>query len=199
MLLVTTAMKPASDFTTPRKLIFPISRHFLPVEHPEPPCCCTTGLKNGSRFPFMAHFFSSGLGCLVASAALVAAAGLAATEAAGLVSGVAFTCCLGACAAGFRVGAAACATNFWVGAGAAAFGAGADACTAGFGAGAAAFTAAATFGAADAGAMTGLAAAVCGLAAGVGALPGAAAGAFFATDCVCRVSTNLPDAPGVNS
>src|SRR5205807_7778250 len=102
MLLVTTAMKPASDFTTPRRLMFPISRHFLPVEHPEPPCCCTTGLKNGSRFPFIAHFFSSGLGCcLVASAPLLAADGLAATEAAVLVSGVAFTCCFGACAAGF--------------------------------------------------------------------------------------------------
>ncbi len=35
-LLVTTAMKPPSDFTTPRTLICPISRHFFPVEHPEP-------------------------------------------------------------------------------------------------------------------------------------------------------------------
>ena len=68
-LLVTTAMKPASDFTTPRRLIAPISRHFFPVEHPEP-FCCTTGLKNGSRFPFIAHFFSSGLGCLESAGGL---------------------------------------------------------------------------------------------------------------------------------
>src|SRR5579871_2187306 len=61
MLLVTTAINPPSDFTTPRKLIPLISRHFFPVEQPEP-CCCTTGLKNGSRFPFIAHFFSSALG-----------------------------------------------------------------------------------------------------------------------------------------
>src|ERR1700733_10419306 len=60
-------MKPLSDFTTPRKLIWPISRHFLPVEQPEPEDCCTTGLKNGSRFPLIAHFFSSGLGVLEAS------------------------------------------------------------------------------------------------------------------------------------
>src|ERR1017187_10077326 len=56
-------MKPVSDFTTPRRLIAPISRHFFPVEQPEP-FCCTTGLKNGSRLPLIAHFFSSlgGLG-----------------------------------------------------------------------------------------------------------------------------------------
>src|SRR5580658_4984971 len=65
MLLVTTAMKPLSDFTTPRRLIAPISRHFFPVEQPEPPCC-TTGLKNGSRFPLIDHFLSSGLGSLAA-------------------------------------------------------------------------------------------------------------------------------------
>src|ERR1700674_1909931 len=66
-------MKPVSDFTTPRRLIAPISRHFLPVEQPEP-FCCTTGLKNGSRLPVIAHFFSSGLGCLV-PASLLAVAG----------------------------------------------------------------------------------------------------------------------------
>src|SRR5215469_13207949 len=79
MLLVTTAMKPLSDFTTPRRAIALISRHFLPVEQPDP-CCCTTGLKNGSRLPFMAHFFSSGLGLDVSpgfSRAEAAAAGLA--------------------------------------------------------------------------------------------------------------------------
>src|SRR5882757_771300 len=36
----------------------PISRHFLPVLHPEPPARLTTGLINGSRLPDMAHFFS---------------------------------------------------------------------------------------------------------------------------------------------
>src|ERR1700758_3732178 len=55
-------MKPVSDFTTPRTLICPMSRHFLPVEQPEPEFCCTTGLKNGSRLPFIAHFFCSGFG-----------------------------------------------------------------------------------------------------------------------------------------
>src|SRR5208337_1788571 len=75
-------MKPFSDFTTPRKLICPISRHFFPVEHPEPVGCCTTGLKNGSRLPLIAHFFSSGFGALGASALLLASAALA-TGAAG--------------------------------------------------------------------------------------------------------------------
>src|SRR5208282_759658 len=66
-------MKPLSDFTTPRRLICPISRHFFPVEHPDPAACCTTGLKNGSRFPVMAHFFSSGFG-LAATSLLPSAA-----------------------------------------------------------------------------------------------------------------------------
>src|SRR5580700_10600633 len=69
-------MKPPSDFTTPRKLICPISRHFFPVEQPEPVGCCTTGLKNGSRLPLMAHFFSSGFGALGDSAILPASAAL---------------------------------------------------------------------------------------------------------------------------
>src|SRR5260370_9460123 len=61
-------MKPLSDFTTPRRLICPISRHFFPVEQPDPPACDTTGLTKGSRFPVIDHFFSSGFACLVASA-----------------------------------------------------------------------------------------------------------------------------------
>src|SRR6202045_2481361 len=66
-------MKPLSDFTTPRRLIAPMSRHFFPVEQPEP-FCCTTGLKNGSRFPLIAHFFfSSGLGSFVAAVLLAVA------------------------------------------------------------------------------------------------------------------------------
>src|SRR5579864_5108508 len=92
MLLVTTAMKPLSDFTTPRRLIAPISRHFFPVEQPEPPPCCTTGLKNGSRFPFIAHFFSCGLGAGEAAAFLPASAP-------GLFLSAADT--LGSCAATF--------------------------------------------------------------------------------------------------
>src|ERR1700722_2794916 len=79
-------MKPTSDLTTPRTLMWPISRHFFPVEQPDPPACCTTGLKNGSRLPFMAHFFSSGGACFEASV-LTSSAGFRAT--AGLTSGVA--------------------------------------------------------------------------------------------------------------
>src|SRR6266404_2272080 len=33
----------------------PISRHFLPVLHPEPPAWLTTGLMKGSRLPFAAY------------------------------------------------------------------------------------------------------------------------------------------------
>src|ERR1700691_4520476 len=67
-------IKPLSDLTTPRRLICPISRHFFPVEQPEPVGCCTTGLKKGSRLPFIAHFFSSGCGGLGASPITLAAA-----------------------------------------------------------------------------------------------------------------------------
>src|ERR1700756_1354328 len=77
-------MKPLSLFTTPCRLICPISRHFFPVEHPEPVGCCTTGLKKGSRLPFIAHFFSSGFG--------LAASGFA--SATGFVSGTALTTAL---------------------------------------------------------------------------------------------------------
>src|ERR1700683_1371275 len=66
-------MNPLSDFTTPRTLICPISRHFFPVEHPAVVVCCVIGLKNGSRLPFIAHFFSSGFGGLAASALLLGA------------------------------------------------------------------------------------------------------------------------------
>src|SRR5215813_2988497 len=38
--------------------MFPISKHFLPVLHPEPPARFTTGLINGSRLPVMLHFLS---------------------------------------------------------------------------------------------------------------------------------------------
>src|SRR5580700_10266304 len=90
-------MKPLSDFTTPRRLICPISRHFFPVEQPEPAGCCTTGLKKGSRFPFIAHFFSSGFGAFGASAVLPEAAGFSVSLAAILVVGAAgFAAVLGA-------------------------------------------------------------------------------------------------------
>src|SRR5215813_9135330 len=38
--------------------MLPISRHFLPVLHPEPPARFTTGLMKGSRLPLMLHFLS---------------------------------------------------------------------------------------------------------------------------------------------
>src|SRR5579864_4365503 len=78
-------MKPLSDFTTPRKLMAPISTHFLPVEQPEP-FCCTTGLKKGSRFPLIAHFLSSfGLAASAVLAGSAAAAGFSAGTAAAAV------------------------------------------------------------------------------------------------------------------
>src|SRR5438270_3792102 len=84
-------MKPVSDLTTPRTLMAPISRHFLPVAQPEP-CCCTTGLKNGSRLPAIAHFFPSGLGCFGASATFI---GTAAAKGLALAATTVFTgCCL---------------------------------------------------------------------------------------------------------
>src|ERR1039458_6189317 len=90
-------MKPVSDFTTPRRLIALISRHFFPVKQPEP-LVCTTGLKNGSRFPFIAHFFSSGLGLesvLVAGAGAAAAGALTAGAADFATTGAALDCCFG--------------------------------------------------------------------------------------------------------
>src|SRR5712692_11772742 len=55
-------MKPLSACTTPRRLIVPISRHFLPLLQPEPPAWLTTGLMKGSRLPF-AVFLLSGTAC----------------------------------------------------------------------------------------------------------------------------------------
>src|ERR1700722_13514927 len=92
-------MKPASDLTTPRRLMFPISRHFFPVEQPDPVGCCTTGLKNGSRLPFIAHFLSSAFGPgLAASPPLsntglgagASATGIAAATVAGLLATAGF-------------------------------------------------------------------------------------------------------------
>src|SRR5579871_1182991 len=166
MLFVTTAMKPLSDFTTPRRLMALISRHFLPVEQPDP-CCCTTGLKNGSRFPFIAHFLSSALG-------LAGSAGFA-SAATALAGAAPFASCLAATA----LGAAALATAVFA---SATFVAGAAfvvvaTATAAFGAGAA--FAAAT-GADFAGAVAAL------FATGAAALD---------PSSVCRISTNFPAGP----
>src|SRR5215467_9535332 len=90
-------MKPVSDFTTPRRLIAPISRHFFPDEQPDPDCCAT-GLKNGSRLPFIAHFLSSRLVGLGASATFTAAAG--ATAGAGFVGARILACFASVLAAG---------------------------------------------------------------------------------------------------
>src|ERR1700686_2430360 len=51
-------MKPLSPCTTPRKLMVPISRHFLPELQLEPLARLTTGLINGSRRPFAAYLLS---------------------------------------------------------------------------------------------------------------------------------------------
>src|SRR5579863_2329973 len=161
-------MKPESDFTTPRTLIAPISRHFLPVEQPEP-FRCTTGLKKGSRLPFIAHFFSSALG-LAASAvftgALATGPGLAATT---VVLAGCFESCLAAATTGFATGAFASAT-FAVDTGLA------DGTAAAF----------ATVGFADA---TGA------LAAGAGTFWATVDPA----SCACRIRTNLPAGPGATS
>src|SRR5208282_2253642 len=67
MPLLTTAMNPLSQCTTPRRLMAPISRHFLPVLQPEPPAWLTTGLMNGSRLPFAAYLLSGTTPSLPAS------------------------------------------------------------------------------------------------------------------------------------
>src|SRR3981189_1815977 len=63
----------------------PISRHFLPVLHPEPPAWLTTGLIKGSRRPFAAYLPSGTTGSSLGApsalpgllwAALAAAGGL---------------------------------------------------------------------------------------------------------------------------
>src|SRR5512142_3340413 len=158
-------MKPVSDFTTPRKLIAPMSRHFFPVEQPEP-CCWTTGLKNGSRLPLIAHFFSSGFGA--GFAAGVATAG-AVAGAATLASTTVFASCFGvAFVAGAPVFGASVLATVFLGSG---FTDGA------FGAGSALAT-------------------VCGSAAGLDSFLAGAVTVFATSDappCACRVSTSLPD------
>src|SRR5580658_9397420 len=56
-------MKPPSERTTPRRLMAPISRHFLPVLQPEPPAWLTTGLIKGSRLPFALYLLSGTTDC----------------------------------------------------------------------------------------------------------------------------------------
>src|SRR5215469_11507616 len=79
---------PLSDFTTPCKAICSMSRHFLPVLQPDPPCRFTTGLMKGSRLPVIEYFLSSCLSGLEASAS--EPAGLA-VPAAPLTAGFAAT------------------------------------------------------------------------------------------------------------
>src|ERR1700740_2315870 len=167
-------MKPLSDFTTPRKLMAPISRHFLPVEQPEP-FCCTTGLKKGSRFPLIAHFLSS-LG-LAASAALA-----------------------GSAAAGFSAGTAAAAVLFWSLAGFAAAVVGfaplalaVSVFVAGFAATRADFEVVATAGFGVGAGL--LLATVCTAAAGAAGFPAP----VLASTSGCRWETSFSPVPGVNS
>src|ERR1017187_1361009 len=182
-------MKPLSDFTTPRRLIALISRHFFPVEQPEPVGCCTTGLKKGSRLPFIAHFFSSGFGGLRASALL----------ADGLSAGFSLAAILVVGTEGLAAGLETATFAAAAGAGALATGA-AFATLAAAGAGAlAAGPAFATFEAGVGGAATGLAATVCTLAAGAEVFAGTGAGVLFATADVCSVKTSVLPGPGVTS
>src|ERR1035437_4303607 len=60
-------MKPFSERTTPRRLMAPISRHFLPVLQPEPPAWLTTGLMKGSRLPFALYLLSGATCCSLAA------------------------------------------------------------------------------------------------------------------------------------
>src|ERR1035438_6801103 len=60
-------MKPLSACTTPRRLMAPISRHFLPVLQPGPPAWLTTGLMKGSRRPFALDLLSGTTGCSLGS------------------------------------------------------------------------------------------------------------------------------------
>src|SRR5271155_2535017 len=73
-------MKPLSECTTPRRLMAPISRHFLPVLQPEPPAWLTTGLIKGSRRP-LALYLLSRAGLLSSSVGPVGGARLTATGA----------------------------------------------------------------------------------------------------------------------
>src|SRR5579883_2413611 len=90
---------PLSDFTTPCSAICSMSRHFLPVLHPEPIVRFTTGLTKGSRFPVMAYFLSSGLSALAVFSPAplpLAAAGAALAAAFGAAAAFTVTGALGA-------------------------------------------------------------------------------------------------------
>src|SRR5450759_3159206 len=96
-------MKPLSARTTPRRLMAPISRHFLPVLQPEPPAWLTTGLMNGSRLPF-ALYLPFGATCCSLSPSPLPGAPLPATVAAvaptvGFGGALRLTVTAGACAA----------------------------------------------------------------------------------------------------
>src|SRR5437773_166895 len=68
MALTTTAIMPASAFTTPLRLIWSIARQRLPMLHPEPIMLrLTTGLTNGSRRPVILITLGS---CFLATSGL---------------------------------------------------------------------------------------------------------------------------------
>src|SRR5271169_7040691 len=186
-------MKPVSECTTPRRLICPISRHFFPDEQPDPVGCCTTGLKKGSRFPLIAHFFSSGFGGFGASAVLAASAVLLAA------TGLSFAAIFVAAGAG-ALSAGLVAATLAVATGAAAAGVLGANISCGFTVAVAGAGLLLAAGAVTGEATAGLAATICGFGAGAAVFAGAGAGAFFATAaCVCSVKTKLLPGPGVNS
>src|SRR5229473_4340577 len=90
-------MKPLSARTTPRRLMAPISRHFLPVLQPEPPAWLTTGLMKGSRRPFAAYLPSGTTDSSLAAPSALAELLWAALAAGGLLFGTVgtgFACAL---------------------------------------------------------------------------------------------------------
>src|SRR5271169_1816627 len=69
-------MKPLSACTTPRRLMVPMSRHFLPVLQAGPPAWLTTGLMKGSRRPLAVYLPSTVTGCSVSFSPAPLPAGL---------------------------------------------------------------------------------------------------------------------------
>src|SRR5579862_1465391 len=106
-------MNPFSECTTPRRLMAPISRHFLPVLQPEPPAWLTTGLIKGSRRP-LALYLLSRAGLLSSSVGPVGGARLTAT---GALTGASFFfgAALGATATGATETTFTCAPPLWAG------------------------------------------------------------------------------------
>src|SRR5208282_2429227 len=80
-------MKPPSARTTPRRLMAPISRHFLPVPQPEPPARLTTGLMKGSRRPLELYLLSGTTDCSLSAFSPPALAAAPLTAAGGFTLG----------------------------------------------------------------------------------------------------------------